>query len=96
MTEAQKEFVKLEEQKEAVKLYFEKLAAATEKVAAEIGIGGYFQDDKGIVYKVVVPEGRFINYEKISYVRTRRVGEERGTLSLKEAKQAGYAPAESE
>ena len=90
MTEAQKKFVELERQKESVKAFFEQLEEATKAVAQEVGIDGLFQDDQGIVYKVVVPEGRFVHYEKLSYVRTKRDGEVRGTLSMKEAEAAGF------
>lgn len=90
MTEAQRKFVALEKRKEEVKKYFDELKDATEAVAKEVGLNGFFQDTEGTVYKVVEPEGRFVNYEKISYVRTRRLDEARGSLSLKEAEAAGY------
>lgn len=90
MTEAQKKFVALEKQKEQVKQYFENLKNAVEEVSKEIGINGYFQDEEGTVYKVVIPEGKFVTFEHISYVRTRRLDEKRGDLSLKEAQEAGF------
>lgn len=90
MTEIQRKFVELERKKEEVKRYFDELKLATEAVAAEVGIGGLFQDDHGIVYKIVEPEGRFVAYDKISYVRTRRTHEKRGDLSMKEAEAAGF------
>lgn len=90
MTEAQKKFVALEKQKEQVKQYFENLKSAVEEVSKEIGINGYFQDEEGTVYKVVIPEGKFVTFEHISYVRTRRLDEKRGDLSLKEAQEAGF------
>lgn len=90
MTEAQAKFVELEKQKEAVKKFFEDLAVATEAVAKEVGVNGYFQDPEGTVYKVVVPEGKFVYFEKLSYVRTRRTHEKRGDLSMKEAEDAGF------
>jgi hypothetical protein len=90
MTEAQKKFVELEKQKETVKKYFEELNAACVQVAKEVGINGMFQDIEGIVYKVVEPEGKFVYFERISYVRTRRPHEKRGDLSMKEATDAGY------
>jgi hypothetical protein len=90
MTEAQQKFVALEKQKEQVKKYFEQLKEATESVAKEVGINGYFQDEEGTVYKIVEPEGKFVTFEKISYVRTRRMDEKRGDLSLKEAEEAGF------
>lgn len=73
-----------------VKKYFESLKLAVESVKAEIGLNGYFQDDEGTVYKIVEPEGKFVTFDKISYVRTRRVDEKRGDLSFKEAEAAGY------
>ena len=90
MTEAQKRFVDLERKKEEVKKYFDELSVATEALSKEIGINGYFQDEQGIVYKVVIPEGKFVYFEKISYVRTRRPHEKRGDLSMKEAEGAGF------
>ena len=90
MTEAQKKFVELEKKKEEVKKYFDDLKNAVEAVSKEIGIGGYFQDSEGTVYKVVEPEGTLLTYDKISYIRTRRMDEKRGDLSLKEAEEAGF------
>jgi hypothetical protein len=83
--------LELERQKAAVKKYFQDLSEATEALAKEVGIGGFFQDPSdGTVFKVVVPDGRWVNYETISYVRTRRSDEKRGDLSLKEAQAAGF------
>ena len=90
MTEAQNKFVELERKKEEVKKFFDELNIAVEAVSKEVGINGYFQDDQGIVYKVVVPEGKFVYFEKLSYVRTRRPLEKRGDLSMKEAETAGF------
>lgn len=91
MTENQRKFVELEKKKEEVKKYFEELKQAVELVAKEVGVNGYFQDDQGVVYKVVEPEGKFVTYDKISYVRTRRSHEKRGDLSMKEAESAGFS-----
>lgn len=91
MTEAQKKFVTLEKQKEQVKKFFEELKLATLAVQAEVGLNGMFQDGEGTVYKIVEPEGKFVTFEKISYVRTRRLDEKRGDLSLKEAEAAGFS-----
>lgn len=90
MTPIQRKFVELEKQKEEVKKYFENLSAAVSELQAEIGINGYFQDDEGTVYKVVIPDGKFVHYEHVSYIRTRRLDEKRGDLSLKEAQEAGF------
>lgn len=90
MTELQKKFVELERKKEEVKKYFDELNQACAALSKEVGINGYFQDDQGIVYKVVIPEGKFVHFEKISYVRTKRSHEVKGDLSMKEAESVGY------
>jgi hypothetical protein len=96
MTEAQIRFVELERKKEDIKKYFDELNTACEALSKEIGVNGFFQDEQGIVYKVVVPEGKFVHFEKISYVRTRRPHEKRGDLSMKEAEGAGFRLADRE
>lgn len=91
MTPAQAKFIELEAKKDEVKRFFDELQAATEAVAQEVGIGGFFQDpNSGLVYQIVIPEGRFVHYEKIGYVRTKRDGERAGTLSVKAAEAAGF------
>ncbi len=91
LTAAQLKFVSLEKRKEEFKKYLDELKLATEEVAKEVGINGYFQDPTdGTVFKVVIPEGRFVAFDKIGYVRTRRANEVRGDLSLKEAEAAGF------
>lgn len=84
-------FIELERKKEEVKRYFEELSQATEELVQELGVNSYFQDPTdGTVFKLVVPEGRYVNFDKYSYVRTKREGETRGTLSVKEAKENGF------
>lgn len=90
MTSNQKKLVELDRKKEEVKKFFEELNLAVKEVNSEIGVNGFFQDDEGVVYKVVVPEGKFVHFEPLSYVRTKRPHEKRGDLSMKEAEEAGY------
>lgn len=90
MSEAINRFLELEKRKTEIKKYYEELTEATEAVAKEVGIGGFFQDAEGVVYGIVIPDGKFINYERISYVRTKRPGETRGSLSVKEAEANGF------
>lgn len=82
----------MEKQKEQIKKYFEELSASVEELSKEIGINGMFQDEEGTVYKIVEPDGKYIPFDKISYLRTRRLTEERSPLplALKEAEAAGY------
>jgi hypothetical protein len=92
LTEKQMKFLSLEKRKEEVKKFFDELKQANEELAAEIGIGGMFQDPSdGTVFKMVIPEGKFVNFDKVGYVRTKREGEERGTLAAKAAEEAGYS-----
>ena len=90
MTDAMKRFVELEKKKTEIKKYFEQLEQATQDLAKELGINGFFQDGEGTVYKVVVPEGRFLAFDRIGYQRTRRAGEKKGDLSLTAAREAGF------
>ena len=92
MTESQKKFVSLEKQKESIKKFFEELNEAVAAVQQEVGTNGYFQDEEGTVYKIVEPDGKYVPFEKLSYLRTRRLSEERSPLplALKEAEAAGY------
>lgn len=90
MTPAMQKFVELEKRKEDVKKFFDELQLATEELVKEIGINSFFQDNDGTVYKTVIPDGKFVHFEKVSYVRTKRPTEQRGTLSVKEAKEHGF------
>ena len=90
MSEAQRKFIELEKKKEEIKKYFEELAAATKAVEEEVGIDGHFQDADGVVYQIVIPDGRFVQFEKIGYKRTRRPGEKKGDLSMTKARELGY------
>ena len=51
----------------------------------------YWQSPKdNTVYKVTKPNGTFVEYKDIGYLRTRRSGEKIGTLSLTEVKEKGF------
>lgn len=92
LTELQENFIALEKKKIEVKKYFDELQAATEAVEKEIGVGGHFQDAEGTVYKIVIPDGRFVQFSHIGYQRTRRINldEKKGDLSLSGARELGY------
>lgn len=87
---AQRAFIALEMQKPSIQKWHEDMQMALEAVEKEVGIDGYFQDANGTVYKVTRPEGKFVFFEKFGYLRTRRDGETRGSLSVKEAKEHGF------
>lgn len=87
MTPAQSIFVELEKQRKETRDEYE---AALEALFTEMGEGAYFQDDEGTVYKLVRPTGTWIKFERCGYLRTKREGEVKGSLSAKEAKDAGF------
>lgn len=90
MTENQKKLVELDKKKAEVKKFYEELKQTIEEVKKEVGIGGFFQDSEGIVYQVVEPDGKYVTFERTSYIRTKRDGELRGELSVKKAEEAGF------
>jgi len=91
LTPAMQKLVDLDKKKAEIKQYFEELQAALEAVSAEVNVGGMFQDPSdGTVFKITEPDGKFVKFEKLGYDRTKREGEARGTLSVKEAKEAGF------
>ena len=87
LTAAQKRFIELEKQR---KQFLDGFDAALQAVKKEVGIDGYFQDEDGTVYKVVAPAGRWVKFDAVSYLRTRRGDEKQGTLSQKEATEHGF------
>ena len=92
MTGNQILFVALERKMDEYKKYLAELAEATHAVAEEIGIGGMFQADDGVVYKIVIPAGKYVHFDAISYTRTKRGDEDRSPypLAIKEAQAAGF------
>ena len=54
-----------------------------------------FQDEKTkIVYRVVEQNGTWVEFKRRTYQRTRKVGEAKGSISIKEAKDAGFTLSE--
>lgn len=93
MSPAIQRFLELERKKADIKKYFEELNKAVEDVIKEVGVGAYFQDPSdGTVFKTVIPDGRYVAFDKYGYHRTRRahLGEKKGDLSLTEATTAGF------
>ena len=91
LTEKQQRLVELNRKKDnEIKKFYEEYEEALVAVIAEGGIGSHFQDDEGIVYQLVIPEGRFVKFDKFALNHTRRSTEEKGTLSEKAAKEMGF------
>jgi len=72
----------------------EQINALREQLAAtmvDLGIGTLLQDpETSLVYKIVKPNGTFMFYKDIDYTRTAKATERAGTLSKKEAEEAGF------
>jgi len=90
LTDKQRRFVELERKKDEIHKYYENLEVALSELIAEQGVGSLFQDEQNIVYKLVEAEGRYVKFDKYSYTRTKRPGEDRGSLSMKEAREKGF------
>lgn len=90
LSEAKRRFIELDKKKAEYKQFIEDYKAATEVLTAEIGINSYFQDDEGVVYKTTIPGGKFVYFDKYEVCRTRRGEESKGSLSLTEARAAGF------
>jgi hypothetical protein len=88
LTDAQRRLVELDLRKPEIKAYYEELEQTVAAVAAEVGVDGYFAAPDGTVYKIVKPEGQFVTYKQLDFHRTKRDGETKGTLSMKEAADA--------
>jgi len=84
-------FVSLAEKYEALKDQLKQLRAELDAEAAKLGVGAYVQGNDGTVYKIIRPQGTYVEFREIGYERTAKAGESRGSLSKKEAQEAGFA-----
>jgi hypothetical protein len=92
---ALRRLVELDLKKPEIQAYYEEREKVLARVAEYIGVNGYFKASDGTVFKIVEPAGKFVTFSKLDYERTKRDGEVRGTLSMKEAKDAeanGFQP----
>jgi hypothetical protein len=93
LTESQKSLIKLVTKREDAYEKMKKLNERIDELMSEIGVDKMFQDpETKVVYKIVVPTGRFVEFKTIDYKRTNKIGENRGgtALSKKEATEAGF------
>ena len=91
LTDQQKKFIELTKQLETLKEKRKEISSELENLANEIGVNSSFQDPTdNTVFEIVIPDGKYMYFDKIDYVRTRRDGERSGSLSLKRAKELGY------
>lgn len=89
-TSTKEVFVELASKKETLVKELKALNEELEKIMLSLGEGTMFQSKEGLVYKIEVPTGTFVSYKKIDYVRTKREDESKGSLSAKEAEEAGF------
>jgi len=91
-TVSKERFVELAKQFEAKRKEVEAIAEEITAVMTELGVNTYAQDpETGAVYKIIKPDGTFVQYRDIYYKRTALDGERGGTvLSKKEAEEAGF------
>ena len=91
MTDAQKKFLEIAKRYEVLKEEMKALKPTLQDLMTEIGVGTMFQDPETmLVYKIEVPTGTFISFDPINYVRTKKTGETKGSLSKSDAEAAGF------
>src|SRR5690606_34890060 len=78
-------------QREAIIEQLKAVDEELDKALAAVGLGKFVQDpETKVVYKVVRPEGRFVKFKDIDYIRTRKSVDEKGDLSMSAAMEAGF------
>jgi hypothetical protein len=82
--------IELDRKKAEVKKFFDEYKEAVEALVQEHGVGHHFMDDQNIVYQLAELDGKWVTFDRYGVERTKRHGEERGTLSVKKAKELGY------
>ncbi len=91
MTDSQKRFFELTEHYEHLKDEMKKVRQELDLTMDILGVGTYHQDPvTGCVYKIVIPDGTYVEFRQIGYDRTAKANESRGTLSKKEAEENGF------
>jgi hypothetical protein len=93
MTADQVKFLELAKYSEQLKEKQEEVRTELTAVMRLLQEAGtvFIQDpDTLAVYKIVKPNGTFMYYRDVDYIRTALAGERAGTLSKKEAESLGY------
>lgn len=92
MTENQKKLIELSNKYEKIKDELNAVGLELGIVLNQLELNTYFQDLETLaVYKIVKPKGTFVAYKDVDYVRTAFESESRGSLSKKEAEEAGFS-----
>lgn len=80
----EKKFIELANKIECLNKQRKELQKELDDVMSTLGLGYVILSEDGIVWQIQEPSGTYIEYRKISYSRTRKEGETKGTLSKAE------------
>lgn len=91
MNDKKQELVGIIKTYEAKKAELDLIRDQMTTLLSDVGVGIYIQcPETGTVYKVVKPNGTFVYFKDLDYVRTALEGERAGTLSKKEVEAIGF------
>lgn len=91
MTDTQKKFLEIAKRVEVLKEEMKALLPTMNELMAQLPVNELFQDSEtGLVYKIQPAKGTYVYFNPLEYVRTKKEGEDKGTLSKKEAEEAGF------
>jgi hypothetical protein len=91
MTDAQAKFLEISKRLETLREEVKALQPTLEELMIEIGVDTMFQDPSTmLVYQIEEPTGTYITFQKVSYKRTKKAGETKGSLSKTDAEAAGF------
>lgn len=88
--DALRRLVLFDREYQAHKDFFETRRKLIQAIVGLVGRDYHFQDDEGVVYRFVEPEGTFVKFEKLAVERTRRPGEKKGSMSMEDGRRLGY------
>lgn len=89
--EKQAQFLDLAKRYEALSEEMKEIKVQLQEVMVELKTETMLQDPETmLVYKIVVPKGKYMYFDAIDYVRTKKESEKSGDLSKKAAEEAGF------
>lgn len=87
----EQKFLELAKQYESLKDQLDKVREQLTESMTELGLNTFLQDpETKIVYQIIKPQGTFISFKEIDYIRTKKEDERAGSLSVKKANEAGF------
>lgn len=89
--EKQQLFIELAKKYEQMSEELSQVREQLTSAMKELEIGTFVQDpETKVVYQVVVPNGTFVHYKQVDYIRTKKEGERAGSMSMKKAEEMGF------